>query len=37
MFDRLGNFYDKKFNGPDWREKEKKFWEEKLRQGGTQV
>jgi DNA-binding response OmpR family regulator len=32
MFDRLGNFYDKKFNGPDWREKEKKFWEEKLRQ-----
>jgi CheY-like chemotaxis protein len=30
MFDRLGSFYDKKFNGPDWREKEKKFWEEKL-------
>lgn len=30
MFDRLGGFYDKKFNGPDWREKEKKFWEEKL-------
>jgi DNA-binding response OmpR family regulator len=31
MFDRLGSFYDKKFNGPDWREKEKKFWEAKLR------
>ncbi len=30
MFDRLGDFYDKKFNGPDWREKEKKFWEKKL-------
>jgi DNA-binding response OmpR family regulator len=30
MFDRLDNFYDKKFNGPDWREKEKKFWEAKL-------
>ena len=30
MFDRLGSFYDKKFNGPDWREQEKKFWEAKL-------
>ncbi len=34
MFERLGSFYDKRFNGPDWREKEKKFWEEKLRQRG---
>jgi DNA-binding response OmpR family regulator len=32
MFDRLGAFYDKKFNGPDWREKEKEFWEEKFKQ-----
>jgi DNA-binding response OmpR family regulator len=30
MFDRLDNYYDKKFNGPDWREKEKEFWEAKL-------
>ena len=32
MFDRLGGFYDKKFNGPDWREKEKEFWEKKINQ-----
>jgi CheY-like chemotaxis protein len=32
MFDRLGGFYDKKFNGPDWREKEKEFWETKMKQ-----
>jgi CheY-like chemotaxis protein len=31
MFDRLGSFYDQKFGGPDWRDKEKKFWEEKIR------
>lgn len=27
----LGDFYDKKFTGPNWREKESKFWEKKLR------
>lgn len=32
MFVRLGSFYDKKFNGPDWREKEKEFWEKKVKQ-----
>ena len=32
MFERLGSFYDKKFNGPDWREKEKEFWEKKVNQ-----
>ena len=32
MFDRLVFFYDKKFNGPDWREKEKNFWEKKKKQ-----
>ena len=26
---RLSSFYDDKFNGPDWREKRKEFWEEK--------
>lgn len=31
MFDRLAEFYDRQFNGPNWREKEKKFWEEKLK------
>ncbi|MFH1479740.1 MAG: response regulator [Pseudomonadota bacterium] len=29
-FERLGSFYDNKFNGPDWREKEKAFWKKKL-------
>lgn len=28
-FERLGSFYDKRFQGTDWREKERKFWEEK--------
>jgi len=28
-FDRLGAFYDKRFQGTDWREKEREFWEEK--------
>jgi len=31
-FDRLGGYYDKKFGGPDWREKEKEFWEKKAGQ-----
>ena len=31
-FDRLSGFYDKKFNGPDWREKEKAFWDKKIEQ-----
>lgn len=30
MFDRLGSYYDTRFHGTDWREKEKKFWEEKM-------
>jgi len=30
-FDRLGGFYDKRFQGTDWREKEREFWEEKLK------
>lgn len=30
-FERLGRFYDKKFGGKDWREKEKKFWEKRTR------
>lgn len=32
MVERLGGFYDRKFLGPDWREKEKKFWENKIKQ-----
>jgi CheY-like chemotaxis protein len=31
LFDRLGGFFDKKFHGTDWREKEKSFWKNKLR------
>jgi len=30
-FERLGRFYDQRFGGTDWREKEKKFWEKKLK------
>jgi CheY-like chemotaxis protein len=31
-FDRLGRFFDTKFVGPNWREKEKEFWDERLKQ-----
>jgi DNA-binding NtrC family response regulator len=30
VFERLATFYDKKFNGTDWREKRKEYWDEKL-------
>ena len=30
-FERLGRFYDKKFGGKDWREKEKEFWEKRIK------
>lgn len=30
-FDRLGGFFDKRFGGTDWREKEKEFWEKKIK------
>jgi response regulator RpfG family c-di-GMP phosphodiesterase len=32
-FERLGGFFDerKNFSGPNWREQEKKFWDEKLK------
>jgi DNA-binding NtrC family response regulator len=30
-FDSLGDFYDKRFGGTDWREKEREFWEERLK------
>jgi DNA-binding NtrC family response regulator len=32
--ERLGGFYDKRFTGPNWREKQKEFWDEKLKQMG---
>ncbi|MBL7203635.1 MAG: response regulator [Desulfobacteraceae bacterium] len=32
MFDRLGSFYDKRFHGPNWREKENEYWEKKMKQ-----
>jgi len=30
-FSRLATFYDKRFQGTDWREKERGFWENKLK------
>jgi DNA-binding NtrC family response regulator len=30
-FERLGSFYDKRFGGKNWREKEKDFWEKRVR------
>jgi DNA-binding NtrC family response regulator len=32
--ERLGSFYDTRFTGPNWREKQKEFWDEKLKQMG---
>ncbi len=31
-FDRLGRFFDTRFVGPNWRDKEKEFWEQRLKQ-----
>ncbi len=31
LFNRLGGFYDNRFHGTDWREKEKEFWEQKMK------
>ena len=33
-FENLGTYYDKRFTGPNWREKQKEFWEKKLAQYG---
>jgi DNA-binding NtrC family response regulator len=30
-FERLGSFYDKRFGGKRWREKEKEFWEKRIK------
>jgi DNA-binding NtrC family response regulator len=30
-FERLGSFYDKRFGGKQWREKEKEFWEKRIK------
>jgi DNA-binding response OmpR family regulator len=30
-FERLGRFYDKKFGGKDWRDREKAFWEKRIK------
>jgi DNA-binding NtrC family response regulator len=32
--ERLGSFYDRRFTGPNWREKQKEFWDEKSKQLG---
>ncbi|RLB99385.1 MAG: response regulator [Deltaproteobacteria bacterium] len=31
LFDRLGGFYDKRFQGTNWRVQEKRFWEKKMK------
>ena len=31
-YDRLGSFYDERFTGPNWREKQKEFWDKKLKE-----
>lgn len=31
-FERLGGYYDRRFVGTEWREKEKEFWEKKLKE-----
>ncbi len=31
FFERLGGFYDNRFGGINWREKEKEFWKKKMR------
>lgn len=31
-YERLGGFFEKRFSGPNWREEQRKYWEEKLRQ-----
>jgi DNA-binding response OmpR family regulator len=30
-FQRLSSYYDRKFGGTDWREKEKEFWKERIK------
>lgn len=30
-FERLAGFYDRRFHGTNWRDQERKFWEEKLK------
>jgi DNA-binding response OmpR family regulator len=30
-FERLTGFYDRRFGGKDWREKEKEFWERRIK------
>jgi DNA-binding NtrC family response regulator len=30
-FESLGDFYDKRFGGTDWRDREREFWEDKLK------
>ena len=31
-YDRLGSFYDERFTGPNWREKQKEFWDKHLKE-----
>ena len=31
-FERLSNYYDRRFGGKDWREKENEFWQKRLKE-----
>ena len=31
-FERLSGFYDSRFTGPNWREKDREFWDKKLKE-----
>lgn len=31
-FERLGSYYDSRFTGPNWRDKDKAFWDKKLKE-----
>ena len=33
-FERFGDYFDRKFSGPDWREKEKEYWLDKTNRWG---
>ena len=35
--ENLGSYYDKRFTGPNWREKQKEFWDKKLSQYGQSI
>jgi len=37
LVERLGDYFDKQFKGPNWRETQKKFWDEKVKYYGGRI